>query len=86
MSKRRSGLFNDRRAYRYDCCTPPRAAIVLVDNNYSYCNKFLVAGLTELYTEGGVILCINPPPIVNTNNINFFYISEYDDNGSQFIP
>lgn len=66
-------------------CPPPRAAIVLVDNNYSYCNRFLVAGLTELYTDE-IFLCSNPPPIVNTNNINFFRIREYDDNDSQFIP
>ncbi len=64
---------------------PPPAATILVNNNYSYCDGFFVAYLSHFYTDE-IFLCNSTPPIINTNDINLFYINEYDDNGSQFIP
>ena len=51
MSKRRSGLHNDRRAYRYDCC-PPKINCSLLTSGNALANMD-TTGLTDLKVLDG---------------------------------
>lgn len=81
MSKQRSGLFNQRRAYQYQCCVPPPPVKTIISMNYT------IDTLGRPESNGVFNFSVNNLTLtLNTADATGIILNINDNNGNPIIP
>jgi hypothetical protein len=83
MSKQRSGLFNQRRAYQYQCCVPtPPPVKTIISMNYTMGVEFGTDGSFFMFMVDDEYAFVT----LNTAEATNILLSVNDINGNPIIP